>query len=163
MFPLPSSRFLRPCFCLKRLWSNRRTHTLRRSLLQGHILLSWGPRHPRPAPLVLQVLVSHYVIDWGEGLAVPCFAHTFFSCLALWNRRAYDLANNTRQMRPPPPHTHTQSPSIVNVFSYSTFSPSHFVTSPAFVSSNRLTRSLRDSLLQGHILTWPNKLRIVSG
>jgi hypothetical protein len=54
----------------KRLSSNRPTRTLHDSLLQGHILPSRGPRHPRPAPLVLQVLVSRHVIDWGEGLGV---------------------------------------------------------------------------------------------
>ncbi len=70
--------------------SNRLTRTLHDSLLQGHTLPSRGPRHPRPAPLVLQVLVSQqpcHVIEWGEGLWRPWFySHTplsrvFFSCL----------------------------------------------------------------------------------
>ena len=38
--------------------------------LQGHILASREPLHPRPAPLVVQVLVSQHVIDWVEGLGV---------------------------------------------------------------------------------------------
>ncbi len=54
----------------KRLSSNRLTRTLRDSLWQGHTLRSRWPRRSRPAPLVLQVLVSQYVIDWGEGLGV---------------------------------------------------------------------------------------------
>jgi hypothetical protein len=52
----------------KRLSSNRLTRTLHDSLLQGNILPSRGPRHPRPAPLVSQVVLSPYVIDWGECL-----------------------------------------------------------------------------------------------
>ncbi len=39
------------------------------SLLQGHIPASRGPLHPRPAPLVVQVLVSQYVVDWPWCLA----------------------------------------------------------------------------------------------
>ena len=54
----------------KRLCSNRLTRTLDRSLLQGHILPSRGPRHPRPAPLVSQVVLSSYVIDRGESFGV---------------------------------------------------------------------------------------------
>ncbi len=42
----------------KHLSSNRLTRTLDYSLLQGHILPTRGPRHPRHAPLVLQVLMS---------------------------------------------------------------------------------------------------------
>jgi hypothetical protein len=40
--------------------------------LQGHILQPRGPRHPRPAPLVLQVLVSQHGNDWVEveGLGI---------------------------------------------------------------------------------------------
>ncbi len=63
---LPSSFVRSP----KRLCSNRRTYTLHRSLLQGHILPSRRPRHPRPALLVLQVLVFQHVIVWVEGLGV---------------------------------------------------------------------------------------------
>ncbi len=54
----------------KRLSSNQLTRSLHHSVLQGHILPSQVPRHPRPAPLVLQVLVSQHVIDWGEGFGV---------------------------------------------------------------------------------------------
>ncbi len=54
----------------KRLSSNGLTRTLNPSLLQGHILPSQGPRQIRPAPLVLQVPFSQYVIDWGEDLGV---------------------------------------------------------------------------------------------
>ena len=54
----------------KRLCSNRLTRTLDRSLLQGHILPLRGPRHPRPAPLVSQVVLSSYVIDRGESFGV---------------------------------------------------------------------------------------------
>ena len=46
------------------------TRTLHDSLLQGHILPSRGPRHPRPAPLVSQVVLSSYVIDRGESFGV---------------------------------------------------------------------------------------------
>ncbi len=62
-FISPSSFVCSP----KRLCSNRRTYTLHRLLLQGHILPSRGPLHPRPVPLVLQVVLvlSTYVIDWG--------------------------------------------------------------------------------------------------
>ena len=49
---------------------DRLTRTLDRSLLQGHILPSRRPRHPQPAPLVLQVLVAQHVIGWGEGFGV---------------------------------------------------------------------------------------------
>ncbi len=41
--------------------------TLYYSRSQEHILPSRGPRH---APLVLQVVVSQYVIDWGGSLDV---------------------------------------------------------------------------------------------
>ncbi len=56
------------------LCSNRRIYTLHHSCLQGHILPSRGPRHPRPAPLVSQVVLSTYVNDWGEGFGVPFLA-----------------------------------------------------------------------------------------
>ncbi len=46
----------------KRLCSNRLTRTLHVSLLQGHILPPRGLRHPRPAPLVLQVLESSLIV-----------------------------------------------------------------------------------------------------
>ena len=63
-----SSRLL---LLFKRLCSNRRAQTLHHLLLQGDILPSRGPRHTgRPAPLVVQVLVSLHVIDWDEGLVV---------------------------------------------------------------------------------------------
>jgi hypothetical protein len=52
----------------QRLTSSQLTRALHDSLLQGNTLPSRGPRHPRPAPLALQVLVSQHVIDWVEGL-----------------------------------------------------------------------------------------------
>ncbi len=67
-----------PFVCsLQVLCLNRRTHILHPSVLQGHILPSRGPRHPRPAPLVVQVLVSQLVIYWSEGLGVLVYAHLF--------------------------------------------------------------------------------------
>ncbi len=54
--------FLSSCLS-KRLCSNRRTHTLHRSLSQGNILPSRGPRHLRPVPLASQVTLFPYVID----------------------------------------------------------------------------------------------------
>ncbi len=70
----------------KRSSSNRLTRTLHPSVLQGHTLLSRGPRHPRPAPLVLQVVVSQqpcHVIDWGEGIGVLGFTPTPLSHIFL--------------------------------------------------------------------------------
>ncbi len=54
----------------QRLTSNPLTRALYYLLLQGNTLPSRGPRHPRPAPLVLQVPFSQYVIDWDEDLGV---------------------------------------------------------------------------------------------
>ncbi len=65
--PKEPSRLLPFVSSPKRLSSNRLTRTFHDSLLQEHILPSLGPRHPRSAPLVLQVLVSQqpcHVIDW---------------------------------------------------------------------------------------------------
>jgi hypothetical protein len=121
----------------ERLSSNRLIRTLHPSLLQGHILPSRGQRHPRLAPLVAQVVLSPHVIDWGEGLVAPCgfVLHT--------TRQDQD------KTKEPPP-----LPSTVkcNAFSRPTFSPFPIVSSPEHLSSNRLTRTLHDSLLQGHIL-----------
>jgi hypothetical protein len=103
----------------KRLASNRITRTLHPSFLQGHILPSRGPCHPRPAPRVLQVHLSQYVIDWGGGPWRPWFTHTSFSCLTTVSHLL------TRIL-------------LSNVFSTPTFSPSPFVNSPRRLSSNRL-------------------------
>jgi hypothetical protein len=66
--PLPIVCSLTFLLCSpKRLSSNRLTRTLHDLLLQGHILPSQGPRHPRHAPLVMQVILFRYVIDSGEG------------------------------------------------------------------------------------------------
>jgi hypothetical protein len=54
----------------KRLFSTRRSYILHRSFLQGHILPSQGPVHPRPVPLVSQVVLSQCVIDWGKDFGV---------------------------------------------------------------------------------------------
>jgi hypothetical protein len=75
----------------KRLSSNRLTRTLHPSLLQVHILPSRGPLHPRPAPLVMQVLLSRHVIDWGGGFDV---LH-----IGLWNYLAYYQASSRQDKR----------------------------------------------------------------
>ncbi len=72
--------------CLsKRLCSYRRTHTLHHSHWQGHILPSRGPRHPRPALLVLQVVSSPYAIEISillRALVSLLYSHLFLmSCL----------------------------------------------------------------------------------
>jgi hypothetical protein len=87
-YPRLSALMTRPCFAHTffscpslHLSACVRIHlpvlfTLHHSRLQGHILPSRGPCHPRLAPLVLQVLVSQHVIDWSEGLGVLGFTHT---------------------------------------------------------------------------------------
>jgi hypothetical protein len=82
--------------------------SIHHSLLQGHILQSRGPRHPQPAPLVLQVRLSPYITDWGEGLG----SLVDLSCISQGNIK-------TRQKRPslPPPPSSVKRGLAPNKFS----------------------------------------------
>jgi hypothetical protein len=77
-----------PFVCLpKRLSSNRRTHTLHHLLLlQGHILPSWGRRHPRPAPLVSQVVLSQMSLVRPHLFLMSCIVD--LSCISLSKTKA---------------------------------------------------------------------------
>ncbi len=66
------------------LSSNRHTRSLHASLLQGHILLSRGPRRLRPAPFVLQVAFCLYMPLICFGVQhITRNAFFFFSQLGL--------------------------------------------------------------------------------